>query len=281
MISEWLGPDGESLPHYSNFGILGILNLTPDSFYSRVSVNDSRMALEGMKKLIREGANIIDIGAESTRPGARPVSPEEELRRLALILENPDWNPQDTTVSIDTRNASAALYALKKGVKIINDVSAFSHDPLMLEVLANFKPAYILTHARGNPAVMQISPHYDNVLDEVMHFFARKLDALVKNGVPENRIALDPGIGFGKNLSHNLELLRNIDKFRTFGRPLLGAISMKSMFGDLLDHALHERETDSVLATFLLWQKGVFWHRVHKVSQIMDSFRLAMALQDR
>lgn len=181
-------------------------------------------------------------------------------------------------LSVDTRNAKTAIYAIEKGAKIINDVSAWNHDQGLLEALCDLKPGYILTHARGTPETMQIDPHYENILLEVARFFDLKLNELVRNGMPENRIALDPGIGFGKNLFHNLELLRNIDKFKIFGRPLIGALSMKSMFCDLLGHGLRERETDTALASALLWQKGVFWHRAHKPGQVADAIKLAKAL---
>ena len=274
IVPTWTAREGLPLKGKASFGLLGILNITPDSFYDGGICTNAREYLKKAESLIHGGADILDLGAESTRPGANPVEPSIEQARLlpilAIIREKFPFVP----ISVDTRNSLTASHALARGAHIINDISGCCHDPAMPDVLAQFKPGYILMHSQGNPQNMQIAPSYKNVIFEIMRFFEEKMNLLVKNGLPENRIALDPGIGFGKSLSHNIEILRNIRAFKVFGRPVVAALSMKSIFGELFGHNLNERAIDTAVASVLLKQKGIYWHRIHCVDQVAKAFQL-------
>ena len=234
------------------FGVMGIVNITPDSFYDGGSRPSVEATLEHAHQLWKEGAHILDLGAESSRPGSEPLTPEQELQRLLPVLQpllcrcqSPSTSPlsdisRDTPqgmsaplISVDTYHAATARAVMEAGVDIINDISACLFDPELLEVVTNFKPGYVLMHAKGQPKTMQAAPHYDNVVDEVMAFFDQHLHKLTEAGLPETNIVLDPGIGFGKNLEHNVELLRHIEKFDTFVRLISMSLSMHSLFLDL------------------------------------------------
>lgn len=275
---KWHCIEGKEIICREKFGILGILNITPDSFYDGGKYNDRKSALARARLLLEEGSEIVDMGAESTRPGAVDVAPEKELAQLLPVLTAFKREFPQAIVSIDTRNSATAAETLKNGAAIINDVSACEHDPGLVDVLAQFKPGYILMHSQGKPAYMQNNPHYNNVVDEVKSFFENKLNALVKAGLPENNIALDPGIGFGKNISHNLDLLTHIEEFAFLGRPLVGAVSQKSMFNQILGHPPDKHGMDTAVASALLWSKGVAWHRVHNVAQTRNALRIATAI---
>lgn len=279
MHKLWYSAGDIPLPSSPNHGLIGILNITPDSFYDGGNYLNPERALSRARKMVKEGAHILDIGAESTRPGSLPVSAENELERLRPVLTLLLQRLPQIPFSIDTRNALTAEFALKAGAKIINDVSSGNHDPRLIEILTFYKPAYILTHSRGNPQTMQINPVYKNVIIEIKKFFEEKLNWLIKHGLPENRIILDPGIGFGKTAQHNLEILRNYEKFKEFGRPLLCAVSMKSVFGCLLNHSLTQRSFDSAFTATCLLEKGTFWFRVHEVSKTRDALNLHRLLK--
>lgn len=277
-MPAWHGRDGAPLGGGAPFGIMGIINLAPDSFFDGGQYADADRAYQQAEKLLAEGAAILDLGAESTRPGAKPIGAEMEWERLRPALEKISALP--APLSVDTWHASTAVLALEAGAEVINDVSGCLWDPGLVDALAQYKPAYALTHSGGRPRTMQLAPSYDNVLDEVKAFFEERLGALVRAGLPENRIALDPGIGFGKKLEHNLELLANIEEFLSFGRPLLIGLSMKSMFGDLLGLHLGERGCATAAASALLLAKGVFWHRVHEPGSVRQALLLADALEN-
>lgn len=262
------------------FGLMGILNITPDSFYDGGSFQTRELALARMDELLEGGADIVDVGAESTRPGAGKLNPEEELDRLLPLVTSIRETFPDLIISVDTRNGVTARICLENGMNIINDVSGLRHDPSLLETLAYYQPGYVLTHSKGDPETMQNCPSYKNVVDEIMGFFETRMSMLVRAGLPENRIALDPGIGFAKSIEHNLEIFKNLDQFLKFHRPLLIGLSMKSFFGHLLGHSLHERLIDTSVASVLAWSKGVFWHRVHHVRETRDALFLAEAFSN-
>ncbi len=259
---------------------MGIVNVTPDSFYDGGKYEDAGNAAAHAEFLLASGADVLDLGAESTRPGARPVAPRTEWERLEPALEAVRHTAANVVISIDTRHALAAAKALEAGAAIINDVSACQHDPGLVDVLAQYKPGYVLMHSQGDPANMQAAPRYSNVVAEIKYFFEKKLNELTANGVPENRIILDPGIGFGKTLEHNLEIMRRFSEFKSFGRPLMAAISMKSFLGQLLDLPLHDREQQTAVASALLFAKGASWHRVHNPRPCVMSLLLACAMKD-
>lgn len=261
------------------FGVMGIVNVTPDSFYDGGKHASPHDAVQAVHACLAAGADIVDLGAESSRPGSSPVSAAEEAARLLPVLMALRQNTP-CTLSVDTWRASTAALALQQGVAIINDISACQWDAELLDVLVQYKPGYVLMHCQGHPKDMQAKPHYDDVFAEVRTFFERELNRLVRAGLPEDCIVLDPGIGFGKTVEHNIDLLARVGELREFGRPLLVGLSMKSLFGHLLGLPPQERAAITQTATALLRQKGVFWHRVHHVEMAVHGLRLAMALEN-
>lgn len=268
---------GSPVPAARGFGLLGILNLAPDSFFDGGKYNTIDLALEKAANLLADGADVIDVGAESTRPGASRISQAEEGRRLFPVLNSIRSLFPDVVISVDTRNSETARAALAGGCQIINDVSACRHDPGLLDVLAQYRPGYVLMHAKGTPDTMQIKPEYENVVDEVRVFFDVWLRRLTAAGLPENRIALDPGIGFGKTRAHNLQLLKAMDKFREFGRPLLAGVSMKAFLARFCG-GLKDRGEATALVSTLLYSKGVAWHRVHEPGRVGSALSLGQAI---
>ncbi len=260
------------------FGIMGIVNITPDSFYDGGRHASTETALAHARQLMRDGAHILDLGAESSRPGAAPVSPREEQQRLLPVLRQLR-NDGATPLSVDTYHADTARAALEAGADIINDISACAMDPALREVILEYKPGYVLMHSQGTPETMQRAPRYTDVVDEVSAFFETHLNALAAAGLPENRIVLDPGIGFGKCMEHNVALLNHIDRFLTLGRPVLMGLSMKSLFGALLGLPADQRGTATQVATALLARRGVALHRVHDAAETAHTLRLVQAME--
>jgi len=263
------------------FGVMGIVNLTPDSFYDGGRHNGPSRGEAHALELLRQGADILDLGAESSRPGAAELAPQEETERLLPVLAGLRRSAPGAVVSVDTYHAATAAAVLDNGVDIINDISACSFDPGLLDVLAQYKPGYVLMHSQGRPQTMQRAPHYEDVRREVLEFFESRMALLVRAGLPEDRIILDPGIGFGKTLEHNLALLAHPEDWLGLGRPVLMALSMKSVFGGLLGLPAQERGTATAMATGLLGTKGVVWHRVHDVAAARQALTVALALTDR
>lgn len=260
------------------FFVVGIVNVTPDSFYDGGQAADVDAAVAKGLALIDEGADIIDIGGESTRPFSEPVSADVELARVLPVVRGILAVRPDAVLSVDTTKACVARACLDAGALILNDVSAMEVDPELLQVVGDFHPGYVLMHSLGRPRSMQIEPRYDDVMAEIMRFFAAKLEILVRSGVPESRIVLDPGIGFGKTVEHNLEILKNICKLFEFGRPVYMALSNKSLWGGLLGRQGRERNAATLAATVALYGKGVLIHRVHEVREIRDGLTVAHLL---
>ena len=275
----WRVLGGRALHTSAPFGLMGIVNITPDSFFDGGEHGDARLAVAHALRLRDEGADILDLGAESSRPGAPALTSDEELRRLLPVLCDLRTSASGVCLSVDTYHASTAEAVLRCGASIINDISGCAYDPALLDVLAQYRPGYVLMHCQGRPATMQKAPRYDDVRRDVLEFFDTALNRLVRAGLPEDRIALDPGIGFGKTLEHNLELLAHAEEWRDFGRPLLMGLSMKSLFGDLLGLPVARRGAVTQTATALLWRKGVFWHRVHDVAAARQGLLVAAALR--
>jgi len=260
------------------FFVVGIVNVTPDSFYDGGQSADVDVAVAKGVALLDQGADILDIGGESTRPFSAPVPAEVEMERVLPVVRGVlEVRPQ-AVLSVDTTKASVARACLEAGALIVNDVSAMEVDPDLLQVVSEFRPGYVLMHSLGRPQTMQVEPRYDDVVGEVMHFFSKKLDVLVRSGVPESCIVLDPGIGFGKTLEHNLEILKNICKLFEFGRPVYMALSNKSLWGKLLGREGRERNAATLAATVALYDRGVLIHRVHEVREIRDGLTVAHAL---
>lgn len=275
----WRILGGRALSASAPFGIMGIVNVTPDSFFDGGEHMRTEQAVAHALRLRDEGADMLDLGAESSRPGARSLSADEELRRLLPVLCRLQTAASGVCLSVDTYHAATADAVLRCGASVINDISGCVYDPALLDVLVQYRPGYVLMHRQGRPATMQNAPRYDDVRRDVLEFFDQMLNRLVRAGLPEEHIVLDPGIGFGKTLEHNLALLAHAEEWLRFGRPVLMGLSMKSLFGDLLGLPVSRRGAVTQTATALLWQKGIFWHRVHDVPAARQGLTLAAALR--
>lgn len=254
--------------------VMGIVNVTPDSFSDGGSFVDPSAAIEHALKLAEDGADLIDIGGESTRPNADPVSPDEECRRIGPVLEGL-CGRLDLPVSIDTRNAQTAKCALDRGAAIVNDVSAFTSDPAMAETVAPYRPGAVLMHMRGDPQTMQKDPAYRDVVEDVLAYLTKRLQALQTAGFAAEQLALDPGIGFGKTVAHNLDLLRGLPRLAALGRPILVGASRKSFIGGLLnDRPVDRRGAGSLGAALAAFERGAHILRVHDVKDTCDAIRL-------
>jgi len=269
------------------FLVSGIVNVTPDSFFDGGRYLDPDSAVDQGRELLCAGAHILDVGGESTRPGAAAVSEAEELSRVIPVIRAladlspscPDGLPcANPVISVDTYKAKVAAEALSAGAMIVNDVSACRYEPELLDVLAQHKPGYVLMHSLGRPQTMQADPRYDDVVGEILRFFEERLGALTKAGLPEANIVLDPGIGFGKLLEHNLEILRGVERFGVLGRPLYMGLSNKSLWGKLLGLEPANRQLATAVATGLLVARGVFVHRVHDVAGAHQAATVATAM---
>lgn len=265
------------------FFVVGIVNVTPDSFYdggTHASVAD---AVAHGARLVEEGALILDVGGESTRPYADKVSLEQELERVLPVVEGLVAYTRDeggeAAVSVDTYKAPVASAAIEAGASIINDVSGCRYDPELLDVLGQHKPGYVLMHSLGRPEDMQDAPRYSNVVDEIIAFFEERLRVLTAAGLPEDNIVIDPGIGFGKTLEHNLEILRNVEAFGVLGLPIYVGLSNKSMFQQLLGLEVGKRKHATQAALAVLASRGVRIHRVHEVAMTMQTLAVAEAMR--
>jgi dihydropteroate synthase len=235
--------------------------------------DDARAAITHARRLAAEGAGIVDVGGESTRPGADPVPEQEELARVIPVIEGLDG----VRVSIDTMKARVAEAALDAGASYVNDVSAFRHDPDMAALVADRGVDCCLMHMLGEPRTMQQDPRYDDVVDDVRAFLEERLAAAVAAGVAEQRVQLDPGIGFGKTLEHNLELLRRLDELAAIGRPIVVGTSRKSFLGRITGRDVTERVPATVATTVIAYERGARVFRVHDVAATADALAVAAA----
>jgi len=255
--------------------VMGILNVTPDSFSDGGQHFDLASAVAHARQMDDEGADIIDIGGESTRPGAPAVSAEEEIRRVVPVIEQ----ISDLLVSVDTTKAIVAERALAAGARIVNDISALQSDVRMLPVVHNSGAGVVLMHMQGTPATMQDNPRYADVVQEVREFLAERITAAVTGGVKKSQIAVDPGIGFGKTVEHNRQLLAGLEQFATLGCPILVGASRKSFIGQLLNRPAAERLPGSLAAAAWAVLHGAKILRVHDVAETVDIVRLLAALR--
>ena len=260
------------------FLLAGIVNVTPDSFYDGGCHCSCSSAVEWGLRLHAQGAHILDIGGESTRPGAAYVSCEKEITRVLPVVQNLLAREPGLLISVDTYKAEVARRVLDAGAVIINDISGFSFDPGLKDVVVQYKPGYVLMHTPSRPEAMQDNPHYDDVIGEILTYFEKKMALLVNAGLPENRIVLDPGIGFGKNLEHNLTILKHIDRFNVLGRPVYMGLSNKSLWEKLLGLSREHRGGATQVATALLAARGVYIHRVHDVAATVQTLRIVQAM---
>ena len=259
--------------------IMGVLNVTPDSFSDGGEFFGTEKAVERGVQMVREGAAILDVGGESTRPGSDSVPEDEELRRVIPVVERLREGT-DALISIDTAKANVARAALDAGASIINDISGGRADEAMMPLAAERAAAFIVMHMQGTPRTMQQAPHYEDVVAEVGEFFRQQYTRAIQCGVDPMAIAFDPGIGFGKTLEHNLDLLRNLPRLRVDDRPLVVGVSRKSFLGKVIDSPeMSERVAPTVALTALLSERGADVHRVHDVKANAHALRVTEALR--
>jgi dihydropteroate synthase len=256
------------------YTIMGVVNVTPDSFSDGGRYLDARAAIGHGEQLAAEGAAILDVGGESTRPGADPVSEEEELRRVVPVVEGLAGAAR---VSIDTSKVAVAAAALDAGADYVNDVTAFRGDPELAGLVAERGVDCCLMHMLGTPRTMQRDPRYDDVVSEVKAFLEARLAFAVGEGVAEERVMLDPGIGFGKTVEHNLELIRRLDEIVAIGRPVVFGVSRKSFLGKLTGREVGERAVATAAANVLALERGASIFRVHDVPETVDALTVAAA----
>ena len=272
------------------FTLWGVVNVTPDSFFDGGEHASLESALAHALKLASDGARILDLGGASSRPGAEDVPEDEETSRVLPLVqelvklreqarrahEANSALPAETLISVDTWRAGTARAALEAGADILNDISACAWDPALRETAAALKPGYVLMHCMPGtrPGTMQDAPRYGDVVDEVLRFFEENMALMVKAGLPESHIMLDPGIGFGKTVEHNCALLAGMERLDSLGRPILLGVSNKSLFGHLLGLGVTERGEATRICTSLLAARGICHHRVHDVTSARQALSL-------
>jgi len=257
--------------------LVGVVNVTPDSFFDGGLYFEPARAIERALALAAEGADIIDIGGESSRPGSSPISAKEEKSRILPVVEVLKQK-NGILVSVDTTKAEVAEAALAAGADIINDISAGRFDPRMLPLAAESGAALILMHMKGTPRTMQVAPHYDDLLGEVKAFLRERLEAAESCGVPRENLLLDPGIGFGKKLEHNLALLNNLGALADLERPLVVGISRKSFIGKILKLEAPERLEGTIAAAVVSLLRGASLLRVHDLQAVKRAIAVAEAI---
>jgi dihydropteroate synthase len=258
---------------------MGIVNVTPDSFSDGGHFLESAHAVDHALKLEADGAEFLDIGGESTRPGAEPVSVKDELKRVLPVIQGLR-EQTEALISIDTTKSEVAREALSAGVDIVNDISGLTFDPGMLKVCAESDCGVIAMHIKGTPQTMQDDPSYEHVVNEVSNFLVERLSALRSAGIVEERIMLDPGIGFGKSAAHNLELMQNLAEIRGLGRPLLIGHSRKRFLQKILGRDVEERMAGTVGVSIALRMLGADLLRVHDVRAVKDALMACETLME-
>jgi dihydropteroate synthase len=258
------------------FAVMGVVNVTPDSFSDGGSFAATDAALAHGRRLLGEGADLVDVGGESTRPGAEPVDEGEELRRVIAVVEG--LAADGARVSVDTMKLAVARASLAAGASYVNDVSAFRHDPGLAGLVADAGADCCLMHKLGEPRTMQHDPRYDDVVSDVKAFLEERLAFAVREGVPEERVQLDPGIGFGKTLQHNLELLRRLREIVDIGRPVVIGVSRKRFIGQLTGREqARDRVAGTVAANVIAFERGASVFRVHDVAENREALAVAAA----
>jgi dihydropteroate synthase len=254
--------------------VMSVLNVTPDSFSDGGMFDDAASAIAHGRRLAAEGAGILDVGGESTRPGAAPVPADEELLRTIPVVQGLTGV---ATVSIDTMKLAVADAALNAGARYVNDVTAFRHDPELAGLVADRRVDCCLMHMLGEPRTMQRDPRYGDVVSEVKAFLEERMEFAIGEGVREERISLDPGIGFGKTLEHNLELLARLRELTDFGRPIVIGTSRKSFLGRLTGRDVTERIPGTIATCVMALERGARVFRVHDVAAVKDALTVAAA----
>lgn len=272
---------GETLYDGSRPLIMGILNITPDSFYPGSRYPDTGKAVEKAIEMVEQGADIIDIGGESSRPGAEQISVDEESARVMPVIEAlaAAGTSPPVPISIDTCRAVVACQAIEKGACVVNDISALRLDPDMADVVSSTGASVVLMHMQGTPKTMQSDPKYDNVVEDILAFLKERVHYAVSHGIPKERIIVDPGIGFGKNLDHNLAILRDINRFHETGCAMLVGASRKSMIGKITGSPAEDRLWGTAAITAHCVLNGVEIHRVHDVASMRQVCDVAAAIR--
>lgn len=276
MLNQIICPN--SVVDLSTPQVMGILNVTPDSFSDGGKFADVEPALAQVQRMITDGATIIDIGGESTRPGAAEVSEADELARVIPILKAIKER-FDILVSIDTSKAKVMSAAIAAGADIINDVRALQNEGCLAALAASNIPVCLM-HMQGLPRTMQNSPSYDDLINDIIAFFKQRIDACINAGISRERIILDPGFGFGKTLEQNFHLLANLSRFSSLGLPILAGMSRKSMIGNLLNRDLEQRLAGSISTALFAAQQGAHIIRVHDVQETVDALTILKAVTD-
>jgi dihydropteroate synthase len=278
-MDERIWKIGDKIVDLSKRGmIMGVLNVTPDSFSDGGEFSETEAAVARGGQIASEGADVIDVGGESTRPGAEPVSAKEELKRVIPVIEKLHAKI-DIPISIDTSKSEVAIAALDSGASIVNDVTAGRGDKRMLSLAAKRKAAIVLMHMQGEPRTMQKNPRYEDVVTEVADFFRQQYARALECGVDPMAIAFDPGIGFGKTQQHNLTLLKNLERLRVHDRPLVVGVSRKSFLGKLVNSSeVSERTAATIALTGILRARGADILRVHDVQENVAVLRAAEAV---
>jgi dihydropteroate synthase len=264
--------------------LMGIVNVTPDSFSDGGRFLEPDQAIQRARRLVDEGADLLDVGGESTRPGAGAVSAAEELDRVRPVLEGllgPERALAGTAVSIDTSKLAVAEAALDLGVEIVNDVTALRSDPELGALCAERDCSLVLMHMQGTPRTMQENPSYDDVVDDVKAFLEERIEFAMSEGVAEGRIWVDPGIGFGKTVDHNLELLRRLGELGELGRPIVVGASRKSFLGELTGREVGERLGGTIASSVLALRAGADVLRVHDVAELRQALDVAEVILGR
>lgn len=252
--------------------VMGIINVTPDSFYSGSRHEDIGAVLQQAEQMLKDGADILDIGGQSTRPGSEKLSAEEELKRVITPVEAVSKNFPEAFISIDTYYSKVAAAAVKAGASIVNDISAGSMDAAMIETVASLKVPYVLMHMLGTPQTMQQHPQYENVTREVLDFMSNKMSELHKAGITD--VIIDPGFGFGKTIAHNFELLNNLSVFKMLNSPILLGVSRKSTVYKTLDITAEESLNGTTVLNTIGLMNGASILRVHDVKEAAEAVKL-------
>ena len=261
----------------SDYRIMGVINVTPDSFSDGGQYLDAALAIAHGLELEAEGATLLDVGGESTRPGAAPVPEDEELRRVLPVIEGLIAAGCRAQISIDTSKSGVAARALAAGATLVNDVTAFRQDPEIAGVVADANADCCLMHMLGTPRTMQDDPRYDDVVGDVKAFLEERMGYAIASGIAEERIMLDPGIGFGKTVEHNLELLRRLGELVELGRPVVIGTSRKSFLGKITGREVDDRVAATIATNVLAYERGARVFRVHDVAPVNDALAVTAA----
>ena len=263
--------------NYGKTRFMGIINISTDSFYEKSRCSSTNEVLAKAEKMTREGADFLDLGAESSRPGSKPISEQEEIDKLIPVISSL-VKITDIPISVDTYKPIVAKEALKAGAKIINDITGLQKTPEMADVISMYDAGVVLMHMQGSPVTMQENPSYKNVVQEVKEFLEESIKISKTAGILSDQIAIDPGIGFGKNQKHNLEILNKLEMFKGIGKPILIGVSRKSFIGNILKLPPEGRLEGSLAASVIGVTKGVSIIRTHDVKETRNAIKITEAI---